>query len=606
MNTQEAITNKKLLKAVETYWKWRWLWMGTTFLFGIAGFMYVVFLKHDVYVASQGLLVRDEANGAVMRLGRFQSQTEMKAAQETILEMARNSQVLKVALEKIGPKPSWLGWLWKSEYPTSAEIEQFARYGIGVRAPRGAELGTTEVIYLDTRDADRERAFALNNAVCDALETHLQEVRRIRADGVIGELTAAREIARRELDTITQVLQEIESGTGADLSDLRGMTDAGSVVSNTRMLHDSIKSELRQAELQQQQLNTDIELVREAVEDLDNLLTAPSELLNGQPGLKKLREGLADASLNASQLRSRFTESHPMVVAALEAENQIEMSLRAELDYSQRTLVRDQQLLDKKVEKLRTQLTQLETRMEKLASIRADYSNLAGEVKTRSQILQDNERKLAEAQAARDAAISCSLITRFDKPMVGAQPEGPGRKTIFAGTTMAGLFFGLGVVFLLTPLDGSAAYGRRRSDHLNGRRTADMTFADAQVRTTAVNNAPVSSSPAPVNRSSETVVEKGSAQPAKPPFRSAVWQNSPQTTPSTPVKSGSLFQVPGSVYVEPKANESQTKEPATAVTQVKEPATQVKEPVTQVKEPSGAVTPRRASDSQAPSKPRQV
>ncbi len=133
------------------------------------------------------------------------------------------------------------------------------------------------------------------------------------------------------------------------------------------------------------------------------------------------------------------------------------------------------------IEKLRHQQASLESRLDRLANIRAEYGNLVNEVRARTQILQDAERQLSEAQAARDAAVSCSLITRIDNPQVGEAPEGPGRSTILAGTTVAGLVFGLGVVFLLTPLDGGAGYGRRRNDFSNplGRRAADQ-FPEAR------------------------------------------------------------------------------------------------------------------------------
>jgi polysaccharide biosynthesis transport protein len=67
------VTNRQLLDIIQTYWAWRTLWLSTTVCFTLLGLAYVLFLKADVWVASQGLIVRDEANGAVMRLGRFQS-----------------------------------------------------------------------------------------------------------------------------------------------------------------------------------------------------------------------------------------------------------------------------------------------------------------------------------------------------------------------------------------------------------------------------------------------------------------------------------------------------------------------------------------------------
>jgi hypothetical protein len=87
MNTPK-ITNRNLIQFAENFWQWRALWTGSTALFAALGLFYVIFLKNDIWVASQGLIVRAEANGAVMPLGRFESQTAMKAAQETVMEMA--------------------------------------------------------------------------------------------------------------------------------------------------------------------------------------------------------------------------------------------------------------------------------------------------------------------------------------------------------------------------------------------------------------------------------------------------------------------------------------------------------------------------------------
>ncbi len=191
-NPTPQITNTKFIELLKTYWAWRRLWIGTTVVFGGIGLIYVLFLKNDMWTAAQGLIVRDEANGAVMRLGRFQSQSEMKAAQETILEMARNTQVLREALLEVGPAKSLFSLEKISEsWPTQREVSELAQDAIGVRAPQGAEFGTTEVIYLDIKQHTRDRALALNRAVCNALDNRLRQVRVARADGVINELVRA-------------------------------------------------------------------------------------------------------------------------------------------------------------------------------------------------------------------------------------------------------------------------------------------------------------------------------------------------------------------------------------------------------------------------------
>lgn len=482
------ITNRQLLQLVSTYWQWRSLWIATTCGFAVLGLIYVLFLKGDTWVASQGLIVRDEANGAVMRLGRFQSQTEMKAAQETVLEMARNTQVLSDALIAVGPEKSWFGWGQTPDAkPSISQIDSLAKDGVAVRAPRGAELGTTEVIYLDVMQSSQARALELNKAVVAALEDRLKQVRQARANGVIAELLAAKEAAVANLKKATDRLQLMEAEAGADLSDLRGLTDMVGSGSSTRQMLDTIKVELRQAELELRQIQVDLEMSRESFEDPTQLLMTPSKLVNASPGLRKLREGLSAASLEASFLKGRFTDEHPLVIAAVDTENQIKSQLRQELGNAVATLTKEYEVATGRVQLLQEQQNSLEDRIIKVAQIRAGYANLASEVKARNEQLQEAERELAQAQAARDAALTSSLITRIDQPLIGEKPVGPGRSTILAGTTACGMFFGFGVVFLLSPIDGST-FGRRKYDYTGaaGRRSADSSMSAAAAAHSAV------------------------------------------------------------------------------------------------------------------------
>ena len=463
------------LRLLSSCWQWRWLWLGTTAVFGLLGLVYVVALKADVWVASQAIMVRDEANGAVMRLGRFESQTEMKAAQETILEMARNTQVVADALAVVGRPPSWRTWLWGDHPPTTAEVEQLAREAIVVRAPRGAELGTTEVIYIDVKQQAPQRAIELNLALCQALENRMQQVRQSRADGVIAELETAKQTAVAQLQQATQRLQKMETEAGADLSDLRSLTEANSGSNSNRTLLDTIKNELRQAELQLQQLETDLQLATASFDNPDQLLLTPSALVNSQTGLKTLRDGLATATIHTSQMRGRFTDSHPLVQTALQAEAHLRQQLRNELAVAIQSLTNDREIAAERVEKLVVQRTQLESRLGSIAQVRAEYANVASEVRARNIQLQDCERELAQARAAREAAMTSSLMTRLDQPVMGEKPLGPSRSTIVAGAAVCGLLFGLGIVFLLTPLESSPAYGRRQYDYsgVAGRRASD-------------------------------------------------------------------------------------------------------------------------------------
>ncbi len=471
---------KSLLRGVVV---WSPFWIATTLVFGAIGLVYVVCLKDDTFLASQALLVRDEATGAVMRLGRFQSQTEMKAAQEVILEMAKNQQVVRDALVAAGPESSIAGWFSWGEYPTSYEIEHFANQSISVHAPKGTEFGVTEIIYLDVKAKTKERATKLNRGICDALEYRLQQVRTARADGVISELAHGRESARRELANATERLHEMEREAGSDLSDLRGLTDMIAGGSTSRAEFDQIKNEIRQAELTRQQLNSDRTLLRRASNDPTALMVAPSSLLNSQPGLKKLREGLVEAQLSGSQLTGKFTEDHPLMIASRSTQSSIVNRFSDELRASIAGVEADIALVDEKIERLQSQRTGAEERLSRLADSRAKYSNLVSEVKSRVSIVETAEREHAEANASRESSMSTSLLTRLDSPVVSDKPIGPGRSTIVILCTLSGLFFGLGVVFVATPIDSGPAFGRRWADQIRGRRESDRVTAQPPATT---------------------------------------------------------------------------------------------------------------------------
>jgi uncharacterized protein involved in exopolysaccharide biosynthesis len=208
-------------------------------------------------------------------------------------------------------------------------------------------------------------------------------------------------------------------------------------------------------------------------------------LLNSQPGLKRLREGLVDAQLSGSQLVGKFTEQHPLVIASKSAQASITERLMRELNASLAGIEADIEVAESKQARLDAQRLALEKRLANLADNRALYANLSADVKSRVAILETAERGLAEAVAARDSSDATSLITRLDAPIVSDRPLGPGRTTLVALCSMAGLALGLGILVLITPLDEGPTYGRRISDRFQGRRQSDRSAIDPTPNPTA-------------------------------------------------------------------------------------------------------------------------
>jgi hypothetical protein len=466
MTAKEAITSNPILKhVVRSLALWSPLWIATTLAFGAISLLYVLLVKQDFWLASQAIIVRDEANGAVMRLGRFESATQMKAAQEAVLELAKNQQVVKDALTAAGPEPSWFGN--DQGWPSRETIDSFAKYAIAVHAPRGVEFGASEFFYLDVKHPDPKRAQQLNQAVCDALEMHSQKLRESRANSIIQELTQARESANSALSEATNQLNELEKMAGSDLSDLRSMTESTGGTANSRVMLDQLKNEVRQLEASHQQLVSDRELLVDAAANQAGFMKAPGSLINSLPGLKRLREGLVDAQLRASQLAGKYKATHPALMAAIETESEIQEQLSRELSASLTNFDQELRVSQARIDRVKKQHAVMEQRLMGLAGSRASYANVVADVRNRTSILENAERELAEAEASRRASQASSLIARVDGPVLSDKPIGPGKTSIVGICTLAGFFTGIGLTFLLSPMPASSRFGRRSSDAAN-------------------------------------------------------------------------------------------------------------------------------------------
>ena len=493
----EPILNQNLKRFLHTLLVWLPLWLGTTVGFGVLGAFYAFFLKEDYWLASQALLVRDEANTGSLRLGRFDSESQMKAAQETILEVARNHQVVQEALLLVGEEKRWWPSIEKEPWPSLDLVRGTAGSLISIRAPKGAEFGATEVIYLDVKQRSPKRAVAFNQSLCQVLEARLQQMRKQRAESIQHELLYARDLARDQLRIATEQLQAIERGVGLELSDLRGMTDIiGGGGGSGRQHLDQLKAELRVAEASHQELLNQLGLLEEAIADPTAFVVAPSNVITSQPGLKRLREGYAEAQLNASQLSGRFTDEHPLLVAARRTQDSIQGRLLTELQSSKINLQQEIQTNQQKIDRLRKLQAETEEKLNLLADKRAEYANLIAEVKTRATILEKAESELAEAEAAGTASSSTSLISRMDAPIVSERPLGPGGSTITLASLVLGLMTGIGLVLILSPADGGRRFGRRATDV--GRRASDRSPTEAApiLPTTTASGSP----PTPVAR----------------------------------------------------------------------------------------------------------
>jgi hypothetical protein len=446
------------------------LWCGTTLLFGSLGVGYALF-KSDAYSASQPLVVRDEASNSVSRLGRFPSQTELKAAQKTIQEMVHNREVVADALRKIGP-PSGRP---DPNYPSPEVVDSVASSCVGLLAPSGAEFGNTEVVYLQVKANSQQRATAFCAALLDSLKAQLRRVRQVRADSMIEELTYTRDIARENLVEVSVRMREIEMQFGTDLGELRNLNDTISGEGANRRALETITEELNRAELALQKRESLYRLLVAGSENPQNLLINGGDLLADQPSLLRLKDGLIDAQITSSQQSGVYTDANPKQRVALAAEREIHARMRIETAAVIRAMEPMLKLEREQVAQLHFRKAELSKRLNQLAAARTEYAQIDADVRQRTLQLTDAERALAEAVAVRSAALSTNLVADLGPPQVTEQPLGPSGAALTLGSMMAGLICGLGAVFLIAPGPTETRAGRRWSDYLyDGRRREDQ------------------------------------------------------------------------------------------------------------------------------------
>ncbi len=428
-------------------------------------------VKPDQWQATQSVLLRDEAAGQLSGQGRFDSIDTMKAAQEMVVEVARNQAVLEATLKQVGPP---LGSRVKGEWPSLTDVESL-RKNVTVSPPNGAEFGTTEVLHLSVDSDNRERAILLASTLCQQMDIALKNIRNRRADSVIEELENAELLAQQELARATAALKQEETKVGSDLGELRSLNDATSGDGNLRNAWNQIKQQIRDGEAELVKLDEQLKILKAAQNDPDHLIATPNQLLVSQPSLRRLKDGLVDAQLRTSQLMGKMSNSHPQVQSAVAAEEEVRNKLRDELQIAIRGVQADLQLQRSRLKSINTQETDVRERLDSLASIRAGYANLVADVEKCTIVLRTAHEQLADAKANKRASETSSLITRIDEPTTGEYPIGPGKTVIAGGGLMGGLMLGIGIVVLLSPMPGSQ--GRRWTDRLWGRRSTDTTAA---------------------------------------------------------------------------------------------------------------------------------
>lgn len=463
--------------------RWRWIAVSAV-VCGAVGLAYAASRK-PVWESTQATVLRDEAIGELTRQGRFESADALKTAQETVLQVARQRETVAAALADVGPPPAYFRF---DEFPTPDEVDAFLEE-VSLSAPKGLEFGKSEVMYVTAQAPNAVRASKLVEALCEHIDLDLRELRRERASEVIAEMEKTVELAKSELQAATEDLHDVERQVGSDLGELRVLNETGGGESNLRTTLNQIRAEVRQLESDRTAKEELRKILEAAKTDPERFVATPNRLLEAQPALRRLKEGLVDAQLRRAALVGKLNPEHPELLSAIAAESETRRNVLRELDGAMLGLDDEIRVVQASLNDLQRQQTEVEGRLSRLAGMRADYANLVAIVRQRSESLQLAAKKLSDAKASYAAANSARLLTTMGPPVPSDGPIGPGKMQIVLAASLLGALGCAGAVLLTMPLE--RLRGRRITDYLpphlrpsdrnTGRRDVDRVADPAQL-----------------------------------------------------------------------------------------------------------------------------
>lgn len=405
--------------------------------------------------AYQSLLVRDDLLGDSFKPGRFSSLENQKSAQETILHIARKPQVIRGALEALGPdsEQSANRETWLSE-----QAIEDTRDSISIVAPNGAEFGKTDVVVLSVKSKSRDRACRFADFVTSEIEKNLREVRRDQLLSMQRELELSVQQLTREYELIAEKVKGVELAVGSDLPVLRSLLDRASSASDVQRALEQIRQERRAAENELEIARKQLQLLQSIESDPTQFSVSSSELLTMQPIFKKLREGLTDAELRLMTESGRYEPGHPSVVHAREVIEQTRQQIRREAQVVIEGLRSQESTAEAKFQRLLKSEQQYDERLARLGEKRVEYETLALEMQKRGETLGKAKTDLAQIQSLAEAAGRVSLITRIGQPQADLRPDGLTKKATLLLAILGGLIIGGGLVGLFYKPDPRAPW----------------------------------------------------------------------------------------------------------------------------------------------------
>ena len=479
--------------------------------------IYAYAFRTETWSAKQSLIVRDDLLGQSYKPGQFDSLDSMKSAQETIFEIARKPQVIRNALQQIGPPSKGFLGIGGVGYP-SEEVIEAMQGNISFSAPNGNEVGQTEVINLNTKNGSRSRAKEFTEVLVGEIIAKVNEVRQSKFQSMEAEIMQTCEVAESALENTKNKLREMDQELGQDSGSMVAMGESS-------FRDDPLVREIAQLNLERRGVESEVEQVQgmlksleAAKHDPEAIVNISSDLTSRQPALESLKREMAEQKGAYALLSGRYTDEHPAVESARDGIVVMQRQIRLELKNAISDTREQLGIKTSELRRLDSNIENLQNRLATLGEKRADSITLFADIKKRTEVLNDARTSLAKVHSLASSK-KADLLTTVGGVEVSTRPDGLGKKAIILCGTLGGLMLGMGLVMMIPP--PAPTSGRRRSDKIVPPVTpTPLTQTPATPATVAqepVESAPVAppapATPAPVTTTPVTQSSSASSTP---------------------------------------------------------------------------------------------
>jgi succinoglycan biosynthesis transport protein ExoP len=415
--------------------------------------------------AQDSLLFRDFNVTPTVRAGTY---TMALAGGRYELRRGENAELLDAGTigDAVGRS---LGFLWR---PTPQQLVGRTTVEFTVRTPREVSVSLLErltptlaegssFIGMTFEDANAELAASILNAWAESFVSVAAEVKsaqtKKRADVLEGQL----EFARAELASAERALENFRISTATLPSESRIPQLAG-----TQLLQDPVFTSYASQQVQAQSLRRDRAAIVEALTagdgggpSVERLYAVPTVASN--PAATELRQQLEE-SLNREvqlrDLRQRYTDELPVVIAAREAFEQLRTR---DIPRAARSLVAQ---LDQQLSVVGTELTAKEQDLRDIPQRTMEL----GRLQRKYEVEDDRYRSLlVAAQRARLEEMTVpDEYTIYDRAIAPLRPMRDQRPMIVAGALAAALGLGVLLAILFDMLDKRFRYPQQATDEM--------------------------------------------------------------------------------------------------------------------------------------------